>query len=139
MRVQGPHTDAPVVAIVDDDASVRRSTCRLIRSFGFRAEAIESAEEFLASGRAAHPACVIQDVRMPGLDGLELQRRLAEIDPRLPIVFLSAHASDAEELRARQAGAVDFLRKPVAKETLLGVLRTILETSASERGDDNDN
>jgi FixJ family two-component response regulator len=133
-----PRTDERLVAIVDDDASVRQSTCRLLRSLGFRAEAFGSAEEFLAAGPAGMTGCLILDVRMPGMDGLELQRRLADSDPRIPIVFFTAHASDEEERRARRSGAVDFLRKPVAKETLLGVLRTALETSAGEREDDHD-
>lgn len=126
MRVKGHQTEAQLVSIVDDDASVRQSTCRLLRSFGFRAAAFGSAEEFLASGHAARTACVILDVRMPGMDGLELQRRLADSDAQILIVFLTAHASDEEERRARRAGAVDFLRKPVTKEALLGVLRTVL-------------
>jgi FixJ family two-component response regulator len=130
-----PRTDERLVAIVDDDASVRQSTCRLLRSLGFRAEAFGSAEEFLAADPAAKTACVILDVRMPGMDGLELQRRLAVSDPRLPIVFFTAHASDEEERRARRAGAVDFLRKPVAKETLLGVLREVFEKPTSGRED----
>jgi FixJ family two-component response regulator len=138
VHAKRPHIEARLVSIVDDDASVRQSTCRLIRSFGFRAEAFGSAEDFLASGRAAQAACVILDVRMPGMDGLELQRQLAHTDPQIPIVFLSAHASDEEERRARQAGAVTFLRKPVAKEALLGVIRAILEMSDSEGGDGND-
>ena len=136
MRVKGSQTEAPLVAIVDDDASVRQSTCRLIRSFGFRAEAFGSAVEFLASGHAAQTACLILDVRMPGMDGLELQRRLADSGRQIPIVFLTAHAGDEEERRARRAGAVDVLRKPVAKEALLGVLRTVLEMPASGRGVD---
>lgn len=133
-----PRTDERLVAIVDDDASVRQSTCRLLRSLGFQAEAFGSAEDFLAAGPAAKTACVILDVRMSGMDGLELQRRLANRDPRIPIVFFTAHASDEEERRARSAGAIDFLRKPVAKETLLGVIRTALETSAGEREDVHD-
>ncbi len=138
MQDKGRQTEPPLVAIVDDDASVRQSACRLIRSFGYRTEAFGSAEEFLGSGHAAQTACVILDVRMPGMGGLELQRRLAGSDPQIPIVFLTAHAGDEEERRARRAGAVEFLRKPVAKETLLGVLRTVLETSASGRGEGND-
>ena len=138
MRDKGSDTEAALVAIVDDDASVRQSTCRLIRAFGFQAEAFGSAEEFLASGHAAQSACLILDVRMPGMDGLELQRRLADSAPQIRIVFLTAHASDEEERRARRAGAVDFLRKPVAKEALLGVLRTVLKMSASEGGERND-
>src|SRR5207244_3844636 len=114
--------EAPLVAIVDDDASVRQSTRRLIRSFGYRAEAFASGEEFLASGSAARAACLGLDVRRPEMDGLEVQRRLAERGLRIPIVFLTGRASDDEERRARSAGAVEFLRKPVSTAALLQVL-----------------
>lgn len=119
--------EPPLVAVVDDDASVRRSTCRLVRSFGFAAEAFASAEEYLASDRAAATGCLILDVRMPGIDGLELQRRLAGHEPRIPIVFLTGRASDEEESRARRNGALAFLRKPVGKPVLLRLLRLALE------------
>ena len=120
-------SEEPLVAIVDDDASVRCSAGRLIRSVGYRAETFGSAQEFLDSGRAASTACLILDVRMPGMDGLELQRRLAGIDPPIPVVFITARASDEEERRALQAGAVAFLRKPVGKDALLQVLQGVLE------------
>jgi FixJ family two-component response regulator len=118
--------EAPVVAIVDDDGSVRPSTLRLIRSFGYRAEAFGSGEEFLGSPRAAETGCVVLDVRMPGMDGLEVQRRLAENGARIPIVFLTGRATDDEERRARLGGAVEFLRKPVGRATLLEVLRKVM-------------
>ena len=95
-----------LISIVDDDASVRRSTGRLIRSFGFRSETFRSAEELLSSGRAAQTGCLILDVRMPGMDGLELQQHLIAHQSRIPIIFLTARASDEEERRARHAGAV---------------------------------
>ncbi len=127
-----PSTDeAPLVAIVDDDASVRQSTRRLIRSFGYRAEAFASGEEFLASASAAGTACLVLDVRMPEMDGLEVQRRLAERGVRIPIVFLTGRASDDEERRARSAGAVEFLRKPVGTATLLHVLQKLFQVSQS--------
>jgi len=129
-----PIREAPLVTIVDDDASVRQSARRLIRSLGHRAEAFGSAEEFLDSGHASETACLILDVRMPGIDGLELQRRLADSDPPIPIVFIAARASDEEESRALRAGAVAFLRKPVDKETLLRVLGVVLERSDRDRG-----
>ncbi len=129
----------PLVAIVDDDASVRRSTRRLIRSFGFRAEAFESAEEYLASGEATTTACLILDVRMPSMDGLELQCRLADSDPPIPIVFITAQASEEEERRALHAGAIAFLRKPVDKDVLLGVLGAVLDKSISGGGTRDEN
>src|SRR6266404_6498988 len=115
-----------VVSIVDDDISVRRSTQRLLRSSGFRAEAFASAEEFLNSKSAAETACLILDLRMPGMNGLELQRRLSQNGHRVPIVFLSAHASEEDERSALRTGAVRFLRKPTSKEALLGAIRDAL-------------
>jgi FixJ family two-component response regulator len=126
VRVKQKTSEAPLVSVVDDDASVRRSMLRVIQSFGFRAEAFESAEDFLASGRVEQPACLILDVRMPRMDGLELQRRLGEDTPRIPIVFLTAQASDEEERRALRAGSVALLRKPVSKDVLRGVLHAVL-------------
>ena len=121
----------PLVSIVDDDVSVRRSTRRLLLSSGLRAEAFASAEDFLQSGRVAETACLLLDVRMPGIDGLELQRRLSETDRIIPIIFLSARASEEEERRALRAGAADFLRKPVSKEALLHAIRAVLENSTN--------
>ena len=126
-RGQPSPGEPPLVAIIDDDASVRQSTRRLIRSFGYRAEAFGSGEEFLSSASAAESACLVLDVRMPGMDGLEVQRRLAERDVRIPIVFLTGQASDDEGRRARSAGALAFLRKPVGKATLLQVLQKVLQ------------
>jgi len=121
----------PLVSIVDDDVSVRRSTRRLLLSSGLRAEAFASAEDFLQSGRVSETACLLLDVRMPGIDGLELQRRLSETDRIIPIIFLSARASEEEERRALRAGAADFLRKPVSKEALLHAIRAVLENSTN--------
>ena len=118
-----------VVSIVDDDVSVRRSTQRLLRSSGFRAEAFASAEEFLNSKSAAETACLILDLRMPGMNGLELQRRLTQNGNRVPIIFLSAHASEEDERSALHAGAVQFLRKPISKEALLSAIREALKRS----------
>ena len=117
--------ETPIVAIVDDDASVRQSMLRLIRSFGYRAEAFGSGEEFLGSPQATETACLLLDVRMPSMDGLEVQRRLAEKAAGIPIVFLTGRATDDEERRARGGGAVEFLRKPVGRATLFDVLRQV--------------
>jgi len=116
-----------VVSIVDDDISVRRSTQRLLRSSGFRAEAFASAEEFLDSKSRAETACLILDLRMPGMNGLELQRRLSQNGHRVPIIFLSAQASEEDERSALSAGAIHFLRKPISKEALLNAIRDAVE------------
>ena len=118
----------PLVSIVDDDASVRASTLRLLRSSGTRAEAFTGAEEFVRSDFLSQTACLLLDVRMPGMGGLELQRRLTEMGRSIPIVFLSARATEEEEKRALQAGAACFLRKPVSKEALLGAIHSVLES-----------
>jgi len=117
----------PLVSIVDDDVSVRRSTQRLLRCCGLRTETFSSAEDFLQSSHLAGTSCLLLDVRMPGMDGLELQRRLAETDHRIPIIFLSARASEEEESRALKAGAARFLRKPVSKDSLLQALGAVLK------------
>src|SRR6266705_516263 len=122
-------TEDLVVSIVDDDVSVRRSTRRLLRSSGFRSEAFASAEEFLNSGWAGETACLILDLRMPGMNGLELQRRLAQNGNPVPVIFLSAHASEEDERSALRAGAVQFLRKPTSKEALLSAIRDALKRS----------
>jgi len=124
-------SESPLVSIVDDDISVRRSTRRLLCSSGLRAEAFASAEDFLQSACVAETACLLLDVRMPGMGGLELQRRLAETGRLIPIVFLSARASEEEECRALRAGAANFLRKPVSKEMLLHAIRAVLEGPAN--------
>jgi FixJ family two-component response regulator len=127
----------PLVAIVDDDASVRQSTQRLIRSFGYRTQMFGSGQEFLSSGAATHAACLVLDVRMPGMDGLEVQRALAERGERVSIVFLTGRASDEEERRAGAAGAVAFLRKPVAQARLRQAIENVIRAPA--RGERNGN
>jgi len=131
-----PTREPPLVAIVDDDASVRKSTTRLIRSFGYRAEAFASGEEFLASPEASRTSCLVLDVRMPDMDGLEVQRQVVARQLHIPIVFISGRASDDEERRARSAGAIDFLRKPIATATLLQVLQKIFARGEGHHDDD---
>lgn len=130
--------EVPLVAIVDDDASVRQSACRLLRTVGYRTETFGSAQAFLDSGRARNTACLILDVRMSGMDGLELQRRLAASGLLIPIVFITARASEEEERRALQAGAIAFLRKPVGKDSFVRVLGAVLESSGSNGGNRHD-
>ena len=117
----------PLVSIVDDDVSVRRSTRRLLHSARLRVEAFASAEEFVMSGRAEETACLILDLRMPGMNGLQLQRRLAEESNPVPIVFVTAYSSPEEKSQALQAGAKQFLQKPISKDVLLLAIRNALK------------
>ena len=115
-----------LISIIDDDEAVRRTTTRLIESFGFRAAAFESAEDFLRSGHPDDTACLIVDVRMPGTDGLQLQGQLATADRRIPIIFITAYDDKESHRRAMQAGAVAFLAKPFSDEQLLQWIRSAL-------------
>lgn len=136
MNAENKKSGDPLVSIVDDDPSVRSSTRRLLRSSGMRADAFASAEDFLQSGRVAETGCLLLDLSMPGMGGLELQRHLAETRRLIPIVFLSARASEEEERRALQAGAASFLRKPISKEDLLNAIRAVLEGPANNQQKD---
>ena len=121
--------DAPsIVFVVDDDVSVRESLELLIRSAGWRALVFESAQEFLAYPRASVPGCLVLDVRLPGLDGLELQRQLAN-RPELPVIFITGHGDVPMSVRAIKAGAVEFLTKPFRDDVLLAAIRDALERS----------
>ena len=124
---EGNETKESLISIVDDEACVRESLSSLIRSVGYKAKEYASAEDFLTSGRRDETACLILDVSMPGMDGLELQRRLAEAGWKIPIVFLSALASEEEKRRALRAGAADFLRKPFSEDALLRAIRTAVD------------
>lgn len=114
------------ISIIDDDESIRRTTTRLIESFGFRTAAFESAEMFLTSGQLHETSCLIVDVRMPGMNGLQLQSQLAAADGRIPIIFITAYEDKESHRRAMQAGAVAFLAKPFTDEELLQWIRSAL-------------
>ena len=118
---------SPIIFIVDDDASVRRALKRLIVSAGLPVKTFASGEEFLSSGPPTVPGCVILDVRMPGLSGLDLQSRLAERGCTLPVIFMTAHEDDQLRSRAIEAGAADFLYKPLDDEVLLEAINTAIE------------
>ena len=135
MATAGRSAEIPLLVIVDDDASTRISTQRLIRSFGFRANVFPSALEFLESGCAQDTACLILDLRMPGMDGLQLQRLLASRSYQIPIIFVTAHGNDQDEREGMKAGAVGFLRKPVTKEALINAIQTALTHAAPRRPD----
>ncbi len=112
-------TENPTICIIDDDGSVRDALRRLMDSAGMEAEAFASAEEFLASASLPRATCLILDVRMPGMDGLELQRRLSLRGSRTPIIFISAHADEEMRSRAMKAGAAAFFVKPFRNDALL--------------------
>lgn len=115
-----------LISVIDDDEAVRRSTKLLIESFGFRAAAFESAEDFLGSGRLGDTSCLIVDVQMPGMNGLQLQGHLAAEGYRIPIIFITAHGNKESRQQAMQAGAVAFLDKPFGDEQLLQCIRSAL-------------
>ncbi len=132
MKRKADSDTKPLVLVVDDSPSIRNSTQRLLRSFGFRAEAFASACEFLGAQLINECACLILDVRMPRVDGLELQRRLATTHPLLPIVFFTAHGNADERQQAMEAGAVAFLHKPVTAEILLQAIQDALRRNHRE-------
>ena len=115
-----------LVCVVDDDSLMRDSTARLLRSFGFRVEAFGSAEEFENFGYLEETACLVLDVRMPEIGGLELERRLTARNHRIPIIFITAYATDDIRTQAFQAGAAGFLCKPFSQQSLLQAVRSAL-------------
>ena len=119
----------PLISIVDDDDAVRNSLDDLIRSIGFRTQGFPSAEAFLSSHQARATACLILDVRMPGMNGLDLQRQMVAADWRIPIIFITSHADDGARARALEAGAVDFLDKPFREEELVNAIDAALKHS----------
>jgi FixJ family two-component response regulator len=121
-----PMTNIPLISFVDDDDSVRESVRGLLRSVRFGVETFASAEEFLRSDRASETDCLILDVRMSGMSGLELQSRLVANHRDIPVVFITAHGDEELRSRALRAGAVDFLLKPFSEEALLNAVHTAL-------------
>ena len=119
-----------IISIVDDDESVRDAIKSLLKSIGFRVEVFASAEDLLHAGQLHHTACLILDMRMPGMSGLELQRHLAAAQWRIPIIFITAH--DEEEVRARalKAGMAACLHKPFSEAALLEAIRSALESDS---------
>jgi FixJ family two-component response regulator len=117
----------PLISVVDDDESVRESLGGLIRSVGFGVRVFASAEEFLNSAHSSNTDCLILDVRMPGMNGLELQRQLMTSRCEIPVIFITAHGDEEARSRALRDGAVDFLRKPFSEDALLNAIRAALK------------
>ena len=125
--IMKPRENRDLVSVVDDDASFRESTCWLVRSFGFEAESSNSAQEFLVSPERNGTGCLILDLCMPGMTGVELQQYLANEKTNIPIIFMTGYAHSDEERKAMIGGAVAFLFKPLKDEALLGAIRTALD------------
>lgn len=114
------------VYVVDDDASVRRSLCRLLSSAGYDVESHAGSESYLALGAPSTPACLVVDMRMPGMGGLELQRAIAGTARELPVVFITGHADEATRMVAMATGAVDVIPKPFDGQVLLEAIARAL-------------
>jgi len=117
-----------LVVVVDDDDSIRSAVQDLLDAVGLPARAFESAEEFLRSGKQQETACLIADIRMPGMSGLELQAQLNAEHCRIPIIFITAHGDEKMRMQALRAGAVEFMAKPFNDEALLESVRAALES-----------
>ena len=121
------------VFVIDDDPSVREAIDSLIRSVGINVRTFASAQEFMTSKRPDAPACLVLDVRMPGLSGLDLQRELANAGIRIPVIFITGHGDIPMSVRAMKAGAVEFLTKPFRDQDLLDAISQAIERDRAER------
>jgi FixJ family two-component response regulator len=117
----------PTVFIIDDDAGVRESVQDLLESVGLRSESFATAQEFLKKKREEGPSCLVLDVRLPGMSGLDFQRRLTEAGLRIPIIFITGHGDIPMSVQAMKAGAVEFLTKPFREQDLLDAIQAALE------------
>jgi FixJ family two-component response regulator len=133
--VAGPAPPVSLVFVVDDDPSMRDSLRRLISSVGFNVEVFPDARAFLSARRPDVPGCLILDVRLPGLSGLDLQRELGDTDRALPIIFLTGHGDIPMSVRAMKAGAVEFLTKPFREQDLLDAIRSGIEKDRAMRAE----
>src|ERR1700723_960934 len=122
-----------IVYVVDDDESVREAIQSLIRSVGLHVEAFASAQDFLRSKRPDAPGCLVLDIRLPGFSGLQLQRKLADADIRIPIVFMTGHGDIPMTVKAMKAGAVEFLTKPFRDQDLLEAIQQALDRDRARR------
>ena len=122
-----------IVFVVDDDLSVRQGLERLLRTVGWRVETFPSAQEFLAHRKENVPSCLVLDVGLPGLSGLDLQKRILEANREIPIVFITGHKDVPTSVRAMKAGAVEFLLKPFSEQDLLGAIGQAIKRDESAR------
>jgi len=125
--------DSPTVFIVDDDASVRHSIEDLLESVGLQSKCFASAQEFLSSEHSSGPSCLVLDVRLPGISGLDLQRELSKAASRIPIIFITGHADIPMTVKAMKSGAVEFLTKPFREQDLLDAIQRSLARDRERR------
>ncbi|HEY4292434.1 response regulator transcription factor [Luteibacter sp.] len=125
----------PIVCVVDDDASVREALASLFRSVGLAVATFGSAADFLARDDADAPGCLVLDVRLPGVSGLDFQAQLAAMDNHLPIIFMTGHGDIPMSVRAMKAGALDFLAKPFRDQDMLDAVTSAIERDAADRRD----
>jgi FixJ family two-component response regulator len=129
----GPQQTSVLIAVVDDDTSVRKGLGRLIRSLGWRAETFASAQEFLDHPRTEAPSCLVLDLQLPGLSGLDLQKQMTEAGLEIPIVFLTGHGNIPTSVKAMKAGAIEFLTKPVDEQDLIKAIQEAIEQDRRTR------
>jgi FixJ family two-component response regulator len=122
----------PLISVVDDDMSVREATAGLLESHGYGTAAFASAEEFLHSQSLADTSCLVTDVRMPGVSGVDLQRRLLDAGRRIPTIFMTAYPEEHMRVAALRGGALGFLTKPVSEERLISCIEAALEQHAGQ-------
>lgn len=125
--------DATTVFIIDDDAGVREAIGDLVQSVGLQAECFANAQDFLTSERRDGPSCLVLDVRLPGISGLELQHELRKVGVKIPIIFITGHADIPMTVKAMKSGAVEFLTKPFRDQDLLDVIQRTLERDRALR------
>ncbi|MDT5157978.1 MAG: hypothetical protein QOH51_2335 [Acidobacteriota bacterium] len=130
--------DSATVFIIDDDSDVRESIRGLLKSVGLRSDSFGTAQEFLTSGRADGPSCLVLDVRLPGLNGLDFQRQLADAGVRIPIIFITGYGDIPMTVRAMKSGAVEFLTKPFRDQDLLDAIYQALERDRVTRRHENE-
>jgi FixJ family two-component response regulator len=124
----------PVVFVVDDDRAIREATRSLLASIGLQVQTFGTAQEFLRAKRPDAPACLVLDVRLPGLSGLDLQRELVSAGSSIPIIFVTGHGDVPMSVQAMKAGAVEFLTKPFRDQQLLDAIQQAIERDRAERG-----
>jgi FixJ family two-component response regulator len=125
--------DTPTVFIIDDDRSMRQAVQDLVESVGLRAESFATGGEFLRSGRTSSPSCLVLDVRLPQMSGLDFQKRLTESGTQIPIIFITAHGDVPMSVKALKAGAIEFLTKPFRDQDLLDAIQQALQRDRTAR------